>query len=80
VPLEQRPFEYMLNALRLVEGFDEAGFESTTGLLYASIDAVVSTLQGRGLLEAAGVGRWRTSVVGRRFLNDILVEFLPPKP
>jgi putative oxygen-independent coproporphyrinogen III oxidase len=80
VPLEQRPFEYMLNALRLVEGFDKVGFESTTGLRYVAIEPVVAKLQGRGLLEAAGVGRWRTSVVGRRFLNDILVEFLPPKP
>jgi oxygen-independent coproporphyrinogen-3 oxidase len=80
VPLEQRPFEYMLNALRLVEGFDKVGFESTTGLRYVAIEPVVAKLQGRGLLEAAGVGRWRTSVLGRRFLNDILVEFLPPKP
>jgi hypothetical protein len=66
--------------LRLVEGFDKVGFESTTGLRYVAIEPVVAKLQGRGLLEAAGVGRWRTSVVGRRFLNDILVEFLPPKP
>ena len=80
VPPEQRPFEYLLNALRLVDGFDEAGFESATGLRYSTIDAVVSKLRGRGLLEAAGIGRWRSSAVGRRFLNDILVEFLPPKP
>ena len=77
---EQRPFEYMLNALRLVDGFDAAGFESMTGVHYAAIDAVVSKLQGRGLLEGTGPGRWRTSAVGRRFLNDILVEFLPSKP
>ena len=70
----------MLNALRLVDGFDEAGFERTTGLPYGAIDAVIAKLVGRGLLEAAGAGRWRTSAVGRRFLNDILVEFLPPKP
>jgi oxygen-independent coproporphyrinogen-3 oxidase len=80
VPSEQRSFEYMLNALRLVDGFDEAGFERTTGLPYGAIDAVIAKLVGRGLLEAAGAGRWRTSAVGRRFLNDILVEFLPPKP
>lgn len=80
VPPEQRPFEFMLNALRLIDGFDAAGFERTTGLRYGAIDAVIAKLEGRGLLEAAGAGRWRTSGVGRRFLNDSLVEFLPPKP
>ncbi len=80
VPIEQRPFEYLLNALRLVEGFDEAGFAIATGTPYEAIADAVSALCRRGLLEPASQGRWRASKVGQRFLNDILVEFLPPKP
>jgi oxygen-independent coproporphyrinogen-3 oxidase len=80
VPSEQRPFEYLLNALRLIEGFDEAGFMSATGIPYEAIRDTVSALDRRGLLESAPQGRWRASKVGQRFLNDILVEFLPPKP
>jgi oxygen-independent coproporphyrinogen-3 oxidase len=80
VPIEQRPFEYLLNALRLVEGFDEAGFAIATGTPYETIADAVSALCRRGLLEPAPQGRWRASKVGQRFLNDILVEFLPPKP
>jgi oxygen-independent coproporphyrinogen-3 oxidase len=80
VPSEQRPFEYLLNALRLIEGFDETGFVSATGIPYEAIRDRVSALDRRGLLESAPQGRWRASKVGQRFLNDILVEFLPPKP
>ena len=80
VPSEQRPFEYLLNALRLIEGFVEAGFVSATGIPYEAIRDTVSALDRRGLLESAPQGRWRASKVGQRFLNDILVEFLPPKP
>lgn len=80
VPSEQRPFEYLLNALRLIDGFDEAGFEASTGLRYTAIADTVTALSRRGLLEAAGAARWRATPTGQRFLNDILVEFLPPKP
>jgi putative oxygen-independent coproporphyrinogen III oxidase len=70
------PFEFMMNALRLTGGFTAALFEERTGL---SFDEVVPTLleqEARGLLESVN-GRWAPSLTGQRFLNDLLLEFLP---
>jgi putative oxygen-independent coproporphyrinogen III oxidase len=78
VPPEQRPFEFMLNALRLIEGSDRSTFESRTGLDWNVVAAEVTALAARGLLELEpAAGRFRTSDRGLRFLNDVLVEFLP---
>lgn len=70
-------FEFMLNALRLVDGFTEAGFESRTGLPFARALAAVREGERRGLLAAAGPGRWAPTPLGRRFLNDAQGLFLP---
>ena len=70
------PFEYMLNALRLDEGFAVASFEARTGLPWARVAARCATLAARGLLVVEGA-RWRTSALGRRHLNALLLEFLP---
>ena len=81
VPAE-RPFEFMMNALRLVEGFEPTLFESRTGVAWRSIGERVQRLAARGLLETAPEGalRWRASEFGRRFLNDAIAEFLPTRP
>jgi oxygen-independent coproporphyrinogen-3 oxidase len=74
----QLPFEFMLNALRLIEGADRALFESRTGLAWEGVEARVAALVRRGLLEMADPGpSFRPSVRGLAFLNDLLVEFLP---
>ncbi len=78
---EQRPFEFMLNALRLVEGFSIAQFETRTGLPQAAIAAPLAEAQARGWLmpEADGdgpEGRWRPTETGLRFANDIIGLFL----
>jgi putative oxygen-independent coproporphyrinogen III oxidase len=68
-------FEFMLNALRLNEGFSIRDFGIRTGL---GAEAVESTLAGagqRGLLEATQDG-WRPTDLGRRFLNDLQASFL----
>ena len=44
----RRPFEYMLNALRLVEGFTLAQFEVRTGLPRAAIAAPLAQARARG--------------------------------
>ncbi len=78
VPPEQRAFEFMLNALRLVDGSDPPTFESRTGLGWDVVAASMEALAARGLLELdRGAGRFRASERGMRFLNDVLVEFLP---
>jgi coproporphyrinogen III oxidase-like Fe-S oxidoreductase len=76
VPEADLPFEFMMNALRLVGGFDPAWFESRTRLPWAMVGAPLARLAERGLLQEEA-GRWRPSERGLRFLNDVIAEFLP---
>ncbi len=71
------PFEFMLNALRLVDGFDRAGFESRTGLAMTTIEQTLAAARARGLLEHVAVERHRPTELGRRFLNELQALFLP---
>jgi len=75
VAAEDLPFEFMLNALRLNEGFAASVFEARTGLLLASIDLTMSNARTRGLVEATNFG-WKPTDLGRRFLNDLQASFL----
>jgi oxygen-independent coproporphyrinogen-3 oxidase len=76
VPAAELPFEYMLNALRLNEGFSLADFERSTRLEEAVIRPALASLESRGLLDRNG-DRLRASATGFRFLNDLQSEFLP---
>jgi oxygen-independent coproporphyrinogen-3 oxidase len=76
VTVEELPFEYLMNALRLREGFAPAQFEARTGLPVGVIEARWLGLQRRGLLEVVQ-GRWRASARGFDLLNELLAEFLP---
>jgi putative oxygen-independent coproporphyrinogen III oxidase len=76
VPESELPFEYMLNALRLSEGFTQIDFERATGLAAASVLPTLRKLAGRGLMVEAA-GRWRPTEQGFRFLNDLQELFLP---
>jgi oxygen-independent coproporphyrinogen-3 oxidase len=86
VPGRERPFEFMLNALRLVAGFRLADFEARTGLDAAAIAPALARLVDRGLLEPldepgatgsdAPAGH-RPTELGLRFLNDLQAAFLP---
>ena len=69
------PFEFMLNALRLNEGFTVAGFEAMTGLPISGVEGPIREAQRRGLLEFGG-STWRPTALGRRFLNDLQASFL----
>jgi putative oxygen-independent coproporphyrinogen III oxidase len=70
------PFEFMMNGLRLTAGFDPALFQARTGLRFDQVTPTLSGLQERGLLDVRS-GRWAPTATGLRFLNDLLVEFLP---
>ena len=76
VPPGELPFEFMMNALRLTGGFDAALFEARTGLRFEAVAPTLVIQQARGLLQKVD-GRWRPSPLGLRFLNDLLLEFLP---
>jgi oxygen-independent coproporphyrinogen-3 oxidase len=77
VGAEDVAFEFFLNVLRLVDGFDAAGFESRTGLSWASVAGPVAAAESRGLLREHAPGRWVPTPLGRRFLNDLQALFLP---
>jgi oxygen-independent coproporphyrinogen-3 oxidase len=76
VTAEELPFEFMLNALRLNEGFSRKLFESTTGRPWTSIVLKVAKAESKGLLTQAGHDYWRPTELGRRFLNDLQEMFL----
>jgi len=79
IAANELPFEFMLNALRLTDGFDAALFPSRTGLEWEVIAAPMQSALARGLLERTPAG-YRPSTRGLRFLNDLLLEFLPETP
>src|ERR1700728_4053836 len=64
------PFEFMLNALRLNEGFTVDDYRRRTGLDMASVEAKLSEGVGRAVL-AHQADVWRPTELGRRFLNDL---------
>src|SRR5262249_54109138 len=62
----QLPFEFMLNALRLVDGFPTTLFQERTGLPSSAISRSLKIAEEKGLLEP-GLQRIRPSEKGRRF-------------
>jgi len=70
-------FEFMLNALRLSDGFDETLFTSRTGLPAGNLRRRLEPLVERGLVAQNGVRKWLPTTIGRRFLNDLQAHFLP---
>jgi coproporphyrinogen III oxidase-like Fe-S oxidoreductase len=72
---DQRPFDYMLNALRLVEGFSLRDFEVRTGLPRNAIRKELDHAQLSGWLDIDG-DRVAPTELGRRFTNDVIGLFL----
>lgn len=73
------PFEFMLNALRLREGFDEALFGERTGLPPSAIARPVDEAVARGLLERRDSPQGpllRPTARGFDFLSDLQELFL----
>jgi putative oxygen-independent coproporphyrinogen III oxidase len=75
VPPGELAFEFMLNALRLNEGFSMPEFEQRTGLAASTVEPALHRALGRDLLERSGE-RWRPTELGSRFLNDLQAGFL----
>ena len=78
VSVEDLPFEFMLNALRLVEGFDIALFRERTGLPIHLVQSRLDEAEKKGLV-ARDWKHIRPTERGRRFLNDLLEAFLPDR-
>jgi oxygen-independent coproporphyrinogen-3 oxidase len=78
VAARELPFEFMLNAARLIEGFAPQLFAARTGLPTAALEPGLRAAEDKGLIER-GAERIRPSERGRRFLNDLQQLFLPPQ-
>jgi len=79
VPANEIPFEFMLNALRLVEGFPMTLFAERTGLPPAAVEAKLAKAENLGLIERDWK-RVRPTERGRHFLNELLQIFLEGAP
>ncbi|NID17522.1 radical SAM family heme chaperone HemW [Luteibacter yeojuensis] len=70
------PFEYMLNALRLIDGVPATDFAERTGLPREAIASSIEACVARGWLEASP-GILKATALGQRFLNDVIEAFMP---
>jgi oxygen-independent coproporphyrinogen-3 oxidase len=75
VAASELPFEFMLNALRLKDGFEPALFAERTGLGLHVVEPAIERGVSRGLLER-GAGRIAPTTRGYDFLSDLQQLFL----
>ncbi|AWL12749.1 Coproporphyrinogen dehydrogenase [Saliniradius amylolyticus] len=77
VPAEERPFEFLMNRLRLVEPCPKLDYEHFTGL--TTTEFGVSNALQRGIdqgLLADSNRHWQVTTKGRRYLNSLLELFV----
>lgn len=75
VEAEDLPFEFMLNALRLTEGFDLDLFAKTTGLDLATIKPKLAEFTAKNWITIEQ--NWlKTTELGQRYLNNLIEEFI----
>lgn len=70
---EERPLEFLMNALRLTAGVPENLFTERTGLPLSRVAVKLETLRKENMLEP---GRIQTTELGQRYLNSLLERFL----
>jgi oxygen-independent coproporphyrinogen-3 oxidase len=73
---EEIRFEFMLNALRLRQPVSTTLFQQHTGQPITRMKAQLAKAEADGLLNFDGK-KITTTTLGRRFLNDLLQQFLP---
>jgi putative oxygen-independent coproporphyrinogen III oxidase len=73
---EDLAFEFMMNALRLVDGVVASLFQQRTGLPLRVMQEQLQEAKDKGLLEQVG-GVIKPTLLGQRFLNTLLEMFLP---
>ncbi|MFT4863641.1 MAG: coproporphyrinogen III oxidase-like Fe-S oxidoreductase, partial [Pseudohongiellaceae bacterium] len=75
VPIQERTLEFLMNALRLRQGFSISDFEQSTGVPFETIRKPIDSLIEANLLSVQH-SRVRTTEAGWRFLNTVLETFL----
>jgi oxygen-independent coproporphyrinogen-3 oxidase len=68
-------FEFMMNHLRLIDGFSIQSFEEKTGLNISAIDKELKAAIDKKLISMNQV-IIKPTLLGQRFLNDLLGIFL----
>tara|TARA_R110002096_G_scaffold25388_5_gene79440 strand:+ start:915 stop:2078 length:1164 start_codon:yes stop_codon:yes gene_type:complete len=76
VASDQLIFEFMLNNLRLTEGFTTDLFSRTTGLDWSHVEPLVNVQIAEGLMERVN-DRYRASAHGYQYLDELTQRFLP---
>ncbi|MDR1662212.1 MAG: oxygen-independent coproporphyrinogen III oxidase-like protein, partial [Azoarcus sp.] len=74
VSVDERALEFMMNALRLAEGFNTALFEARTFLAIESVARAFDLAEADGLIERNET-RFRPTEKGLRYLNRLLALF-----
>jgi oxygen-independent coproporphyrinogen-3 oxidase len=69
-------FDFMLNSLRLRDGFAESIFLQRTGLSASDLMNATHNARRRGLIERDDNEIWKPTELGGRFLNDLQAEFI----
>ncbi len=75
VSTDERPFEFFMNYLRLMEPVPRQLFAERTGLSDRIAEQAVAPAVRRGLIESQH-DHWLTTSLGRRYLNSILDEMV----
>ncbi|MDD5271577.1 MAG: radical SAM family heme chaperone HemW [Methylovulum sp.] len=70
------PLEFVMNQLRLREGFSLAHYQKVTGLASASLEPALSDCVAQGLMACVD-GHYRCTAQGWDFLDSVLQKFLP---
>jgi oxygen-independent coproporphyrinogen-3 oxidase len=71
---QDRPLEFMMNHLRLLDGFELSDFQSRTGLEWCVVESTVASLDSQSLLECKGQ-KCRLTPRGRLFLDTVVASF-----
>ncbi len=69
-------FEFMLNALRLTNGFDIQIFTDNSGMELSAIQSIIDKAQQRHWLKQNG-SHIQLTATGQQYLNDVVSLFLP---
>lgn len=73
---KDKTFEFMLNALRLKQGFSADLFEQRTHLAFSQIEATINKAIEKKLMKFSQQEKYAASEQGLLFLNDVIERFL----
>ncbi|HBY86535.1 MAG TPA: YggW family oxidoreductase, partial [Colwellia sp.] len=75
----ERPFEFMMNQLRLHSAFSTQQFQTSTGLNISAVLPLLKEAQQKNLMTCETLDNqdfWLVTQIGQRYLNDLLEIFL----